>query len=488
MEHRTGPAEPTGESAGDSGESAGDAAVWEQPLPWLRESGPDTAPESTGEPEAGNTPVPDAEAANSRVSGTEAANTPVPDVDSLGSGDGEPEFAPASAPASESESQSEPQSNPVTAPPTEPSPDLDTAGDPGSDIDPGSESADGNLPAPGTGSDDAPVPRSASEPAPEPSPEAGAASGTGARSSSGDGEPGRMARLLATRTLHSAVVPGGAGADEAQPERNARLIGAVAAVSVLVALGLGTVAVVALPGGGDSEPSAAQVEDAAVPTVGPDGSVPPSRSGSPSPSAREHRTGDKPGSKAHVGKGTGKDGGSPSAEEGHAPAHAPAAGDGKTVDTASTHEASTTSTGTHRSDSEPVADTAAKPAGDMIVGYASSRCVGVSAHKGSDGSPLTLQGCGDDAWQKWVFASDGSVRSMGLCMDIATASTSDGAGIQLARCNGGWAQKFNLNSSHDLVNTQIGKCVDAKNAGTAAGTRLQLWDCEGTSNQKWHLG
>jgi hypothetical protein len=76
---------------------------------------------------------------------------------------------------------------------------------------------------------------------------------------------------------------------------------------------------------------------------------------------------------------------------------------------------------------------------------------------------------------------------MGLCMDAANAGTTNGTRVQLATCNGGSAQQFTLNSSHDLVNIRAGKCVDAVDAGTGDGTRLQLWECAGTSNQKWYL-
>ncbi|MFD4604803.1 ricin-type beta-trefoil lectin domain protein [Streptomyces sp. NPDC058464] len=129
-----------------------------------------------------------------------------------------------------------------------------------------------------------------------------------------------------------------------------------------------------------------------------------------------------------------------------------------------------------------------------VSGDVGGQCVEVGGLGGGEGGGVRAgegdvvgEGCDGDAWQKWVFKSDGSVRSMGLCLDIANASQDNGAAIQLATCNGGWAQKFNLNSSHDLVNSVIGKCVDAKDSGTANGTRLQLWDCAGTSNQKWRL-
>nr|WP_239149541.1 RICIN domain-containing protein [Streptomyces sp. SID12501] len=123
----------------------------------------------------------------------------------------------------------------------------------------------------------------------------------------------------------------------------------------------------------------------------------------------------------------------------------------------------------------------------MIAGYPSSRCIEISSHSGTDGSPLRLWDCGSSSWQKWVFKSDGSVRSMGLCMDAANAGTANGTRVQLAFCNGGSAQQFNLNNSHDLVSIRAGKCVDAVDKGTGNGTRLQLWDCEGSSNQKWYL-
>ncbi|MCY0960234.1 RICIN domain-containing protein [Streptomyces sp. H27-H5] len=328
----------------------------------------------------------------------------------------------------------------------------------------------------------------------------GPTSGGRSESAPAGGGPGRLTRLLAARTATAPTpVRGGAEGQEVQPERSARIIGAVTAASVLLALGLGTVAFMALPGGDASGPGAARVEEAAAPTVGPDGSVLPAPSASPpasgTPAANPPVAEGAPaaGSPAPPGAGpaTGADpapGSGPAPGKGAAPGPAPA---GQEAGAPAPQAAGSGGATAPRPAQKPPAPAAAAPAkavGDTIVGYGSSRCVGVSTRNGSDGSALQLQGCGGDAWQKWVFASDGSVRSMGLCMDIARASTANGADIQLARCNGGWAQRFNLNGSHDLVNTQIGKCVDTKDAGTAAGTRLQLWDCGGTSNQKWHLG
>ncbi|MFJ2478530.1 ricin-type beta-trefoil lectin domain protein [Streptomyces sp. NPDC087659] len=123
--------------------------------------------------------------------------------------------------------------------------------------------------------------------------------------------------------------------------------------------------------------------------------------------------------------------------------------------------------------------------GVAMRSHASGRCISVVGGVGKDGSPLQISDCNGSASQKWQFMSDGTIRSMGLCMDLARASTLNGTVVQLATCNGGWAQKFRLNSAHDLVNVQADKCVDVKDAKTANGTRLQLWSCNGKDHQKW---
>ncbi|MFD3454355.1 ricin-type beta-trefoil lectin domain protein [Streptomyces sp. NPDC058691] len=127
--------------------------------------------------------------------------------------------------------------------------------------------------------------------------------------------------------------------------------------------------------------------------------------------------------------------------------------------------------------------------GVRIRSSATGRCVDITNAAdgiGRDGSRLQIWDCGSGASQKWDFRSDGSVHSLGLCMDLAWASTANGTAVQLARCNGGWAQQFVLNSAGDLVNPHADKCVDVVDKGTGNGTKLQLWTCYGTSNQKWY--
>ncbi|MFI9728398.1 ricin-type beta-trefoil lectin domain protein [Streptomyces sp. NPDC052092] len=128
--------------------------------------------------------------------------------------------------------------------------------------------------------------------------------------------------------------------------------------------------------------------------------------------------------------------------------------------------------------------------GSFIVGVGSDRCVTVPLKKGKaqDGTGLALQDCDPKAPnQRWEFLDDTSVRSMGMCMDVAWGSRDDGALIQLARCTTNPAQDFVMSGAADLVNPQADKCVDAMWSGTANGTGLHLWTCGGTPNQKWQV-
>jgi Ricin-type beta-trefoil lectin domain len=105
----------------------------------------------------------------------------------------------------------------------------------------------------------------------------------------------------------------------------------------------------------------------------------------------------------------------------------------------------------------------------------------------NDGTHLQIWDCNHELWQQWTFEQDGTLRSMGMCMDVAWGSHQNGAVIQLVNCNGNVAQQFRLSPAGDLVNTGANKCVDVVDQQTRNGTALQLWDCNGQANQKWGL-
>ncbi len=240
--------------------------------------------------------------------------------------------------------------------------------------------------------------------------------------------------------------------------------------------------------------------DAAASVLDPD-SGSGSRAGVPGalPLPSGHTTGPTPdGTPAgHVGKGDpagGKDTGSGS---GKADSHGAASGshgDGKGDSTSSStagdqpaaHRSQTPGS-THHSTAPaaPAGSSAPSVSGVEVYSHDSNRCITVVGGQGKDGSPLEIRDCTGSAAQKWTIRSDGTIRAFGLCMDLAGASTANGTVIQLAYCNGGPAQQFDLNFRHDLVNVPADKCVDVTDAQTANGTRLQLWNCNGFDNQKW---
>jgi hypothetical protein len=119
----------------------------------------------------------------------------------------------------------------------------------------------------------------------------------------------------------------------------------------------------------------------------------------------------------------------------------------------------------------------------LIVSYASNRCIDVTDGNSSSGTPVQIWDCNSSApQQRWAFVN-GTMRSLGMCM--TAAGSSDGAPIKMARCNGSASQRFTLNSAHDIAYGSV-ECLDVKDQNTDNGARLQLWSCAGSANQKWY--
>jgi hypothetical protein len=126
------------------------------------------------------------------------------------------------------------------------------------------------------------------------------------------------------------------------------------------------------------------------------------------------------------------------------------------------------------------------PAGAVIKGQASGRCVDVPANATANGTLLALWDCNGGANQSWAATASKQLQVYGLaCMDATGGSTADGTAIEIWTCNGGSNQQWTLNSDGTIVGVGSGKCLDAVGAGAANGTKLVLWTCNGGSNQKW---
>ncbi|QQQ74960.1 ricin-type beta-trefoil lectin domain protein [Saccharothrix sp. 6-C] len=124
--------------------------------------------------------------------------------------------------------------------------------------------------------------------------------------------------------------------------------------------------------------------------------------------------------------------------------------------------------------------------GGAITGLG-GKCVDVAGASSADGAAVQLYSCNGTAAQQWSRPGDGTLRALGKCLDIKDRGTADGAQLQLWTCGGGANQQWTHTSGRDLVNPATGKCVDVTGNTSADGTRLQIWTCTGAANQKWTL-
>lgn len=272
-------------------------------------------------------------------------------------------------------------------------------------------------------------------------------------------------------------------------------VGAAAGLTVVAALAVPLLSRVDLFPDPDTTPAAAVAPGEPTTLSGTSESPSPSSSSTPFPNPSHKRARTDPGGGSGSGGGTGAGTGSTGQQSG-----------GGSVGSGSDPNPGTTS-GSTSSGSKPGGTKSSSSGGKTssggsssgggtktttvpgvaLIGNASGRCVDVT-NAGGDGTRLEILDCSGAAKQKWVFQSDGTIRSLNLCMDLAWGNTSNGTAIQVAKCSGNRAQLFYLSTAGDLVSSLADKCVDVVDKGTGNGTKLQLWTCAGTSNQKWHKG
>ena len=121
-----------------------------------------------------------------------------------------------------------------------------------------------------------------------------------------------------------------------------------------------------------------------------------------------------------------------------------------------------------------------------ITGIA-GKCVDVAGASTANGAAIQLYTCNGTGAQRWTVGADGTLRALGKCADVTAGSTANGAKVQLYDCNGTGAQVWQAQGNGTLRNPQSNRCLDATGISSADGTRLQIWDCTGGANQVWRL-
>jgi hypothetical protein len=115
------------------------------------------------------------------------------------------------------------------------------------------------------------------------------------------------------------------------------------------------------------------------------------------------------------------------------------------------------------------------------------KCIDIAAASSANGAHVQLYDCNGTGAQNWTVGDDGTIKALGKCLDVTAASTANGAKIQIYDCNGTAAQKWTATNG-TLVNGGSGKCLDATDNSSANGNQLQIWSCvAGAANQKWTL-
>ncbi|MEW2164848.1 arabinofuranosidase catalytic domain-containing protein [Streptomyces sp. NPDC007084] len=118
-----------------------------------------------------------------------------------------------------------------------------------------------------------------------------------------------------------------------------------------------------------------------------------------------------------------------------------------------------------------------------------NQCVDVSADDtGVNGATVGLWNCQSYAEdQHWSHYANGSLVTIGRCLDIVGNGTANGAQVELWDCNGVGGQKWVQRADGSLFNPQSGRCLDSPDGATANGTRLRIWDCNGSAAQKFSV-
>jgi hypothetical protein len=127
--------------------------------------------------------------------------------------------------------------------------------------------------------------------------------------------------------------------------------------------------------------------------------------------------------------------------------------------------------------------------GGAMIDGPGGQCVDVAGDDtGGDYTFVQLWGCQSYAIdQHWYHNANGSLESLGRCLDIDGDGTSVGTKVELWDCNGVGGQVWQQQSNGSLLNPQSGLCLDDPSGNTANGTQLQVYTCNGTAAQQFAL-
>jgi phosphatidylinositol-3-phosphatase len=100
--------------------------------------------------------------------------------------------------------------------------------------------------------------------------------------------------------------------------------------------------------------------------------------------------------------------------------------------------------------------------------------------------PVQVYDCNHGANQSWTRPGDGTLRSLGKCLEVQGGNTGNATPVQQNDCSGAGAQQWTPQANGELFNPQSGRCLDDSRYG-GSGTHLIIYDCNDGTNQQWKL-
>jgi hypothetical protein len=125
------------------------------------------------------------------------------------------------------------------------------------------------------------------------------------------------------------------------------------------------------------------------------------------------------------------------------------------------------------------------------------RCLNISTALGVGGVGTALPGdhttlwdCNDSGVEQWAEQPNGTLINppSGLCLDDSDGNTSSGWQLQVWTCtNGDPNEQFSVNGGSPIIDQASGQCIDvAGNDNGTDGTPVDLWGCQqGAADQHW---
>ncbi|MFJ1709366.1 RICIN domain-containing protein [Kitasatospora sp. NPDC088346] len=133
-----------------------------------------------------------------------------------------------------------------------------------------------------------------------------------------------------------------------------------------------------------------------------------------------------------------------------------------------------------------------------LINVATGDLLDVANASTADGAPVGVYRPTTGSNQSWSVRSAAAdtwkalrVRGSNKCVDIQGSSTADGAPALQYTCVSASNQKWSLRAAGpgyvNLVGLQSGKCLDVSGASTADNAAVLLYGCNGGSNQQWSV-